>query len=507
MAQIQERLAHPHSHANNASITLLFQQLTQTALLFRDQLGPQFCALPIDLQNHILLWYRENIKALEPLTETGTSLLQAILDFATASPFISLPITSLAASVLESVSKRMIERTKLAFPQMEAFSSALQDDFLTKLASPFLQLCDDSYLRNALFELDNGQPYGKSGPNRAGTSTASAINLDESQDEQMPNMQQEGDMELGLSAPDASGLGSFREAEGEATSSQPMTSSQHDFAGSTIEMDVDIPYLDSEVVEEATLSEEERNKILELVDKMGTFDSTLQSQFTLSHEDIGVLIVTPAHQAAIELLDAGKMSDESILAIMTAIIKEDASFARLRILLSGILLPRVASLTKAASRMLLNGLQMVGEKEPHALLDAVLVPMTCQKEFGAPHVELLIRIMKSLQPPLQEHYLENLFSATQIFTLSHLDLIAKLLPLRSHWPPNVIQAFVSLLHAHINDPIEGSKVGDKFETIVWSILQKYAAQDLLSHKEKLKAIISKFSTPLTEKNMAKLQQM
>jgi len=537
MATIYELLARPHSHSNNDRVTHLFQKLAQNTLLYTGSRyvqvngsierlnlptklltflslfsGPQFCTLPLELQQHVLTWYRVNLSALDPLNKVGADLLRAILSYAHSNDLAAFPLHSFASTILEDVLKIPIEHHSSQFPHMEAFCSALQADLLLRFDSSIPHVLTIGYYREALYELDHGVIHGRSLGDMASQQALLSSGLEVPDDDILPNFMNSVGMNDDAANPFIEAITDQLAEEPKVENDRLPTSSQHHEMG--VLMEVDIPLASTVAEEEVVvasaqgLSELERASVLSLGDRLSGLDSNLQSQLQLSHGDVSVLVDCYAISEAIALLEVQNLSEETLFALIQAILSVDAPFMRLRILFSELLLWRIQNLAKTASRTLLNTLHSVADKEPTALLQAVLVPLVSHPSFAAHHVELLIRIVKGVPHPIQEAYAESLLrTGPNPLTIAYLDLIAKLIPIRTQWTSSIVYSIIHQVYVHINDAFEGNKQGEKIQTIVWTLLQKYPSQDLKSQKERLQSITLKFPSPIADKNAAKIALM
>jgi hypothetical protein len=472
--------------------------------------GPQLIALPQELQLRVLLWVRDNASLLEPLATTLTAMLSSFCGCLISSGASGMSLHSTAQKLLEYFSKQQISSSSTLLDSMDAFAAALHADLNAKLATDVPLVTGALYYQSALREfslaerdrIEGGQRHRNKDGDRpfymdvtAPTDTFSLA------------LYEEPDMDVGIGnnmeitdspvIPTDTSL--FDESQ-----TALLPSSQMDTMPSTIEMDVS-SYAEASI--EPPLSEGDQSKVSALSEKLEALDGNLLSQSSLTYPDISILVDTASPVAACEALKLANHSDETILVLLTCLLAQDASFARLTILLKAALQSKVNALEKASSRSLLSALNLAASHQSRALLESVLVPAVSQSTFSAPQVELTLRIMKSLDHAIQDTYAENLILAPTIWNLSHLELLAKILPLRSPWPLTVISKFISQLHLHLHDPYEGNKAGDKIVTLVWSIVQKYAAKDLAPHKETLKSIVSRFTTTLSEKAIAKIQAL
>lgn len=474
--------------------------------------GPEFCCLPLDLQNRLLQWIGANINALELLVEEVTSLLRAIYVFHSSHGKGSHPLCTFAASLLESLSKEPMVLKSDVFPNLDAFAVALQTDLLTRLDSTLILLPGSSHHRGALFELGDGQ--SRSDSIQSGELHVSLmIDDNDPSEEDIPAVfnldgyiANKADSE---SQPlDGTPFGTMETDEDTNFESQLPTSSQHDTINATMDMDVDLPTLHPESPTSGpALSTDDRVRVLELEERLSLLDAHPSSQSRLDRPLVAVILETSSIDEAIGLLDLNSRSDDVLLALLQIVLSEDVSYAGICSILSGALSQRVSSLTKAASRTLMNLLSFAAEKDARALLDSVLLPIACSDGFASPHVELMIRVVKGLPAAMQDLYLEKLLESPKNFALPHLDFVSKILPLRPTWNASLLRIFIVNLHRHLEDSFGGGKVGEKFQAIVWVLLQKGAAADFSEHKDTLTAIVRKYPSTMADKSLAKLAQM
>lgn len=474
--------------------------------------GPLFCTLPLDLQERVLQWIQINVRSLEHLNYVTTSLLNAIRNYHTSTGKSSYPIYTLASTALANLSHVPIELNNDSFQHFDAFSAALQNDLLLRLDSNLIVLPGVSHHRSALFELNQGQSRLENASN-SDLHTSLMIAENEAPEDDLPDVINMNHINSFKTHPNAEIGSSAATIDVQADDdsifeSQPPTSSQHDTFSSTMDLDIELPALMPESPTIAPgLTEEDRNKVGELEEKLDLLESNPASQTLLDRNNVSVLLDTIYLEEVLSLLNLNNRSDDTILSLLQIVLSEDASYARITSILSKALLSRVTSLSKAASRTLMNLLSFVAEKDARALLDAVLLPIVCLDGFAPPHVEMIIRVTKALGIALQDLYIEKLISGPKNFVLSHLDLIAKILALRSTWNASLLRIFVTIIHRHMEDSFGGSKVGEKFQAIVWVLIQKSATVDIVEHKETLVSIIKKYPSSMGEKSLLKLAQL
>lgn len=441
-------------------------------------------------------------------------MLRKIYEHYTRSVNICHPLSTAASSLLKDICEQFVESEISPFPQFDAFSAALQADLLLRFDAPLIAIPGTLHYRDALFELGNGHHRRTNLPSD-GNQASLLIDLEEPMDGELPDImslqvtegavKEHNEHEESAKEQEAS----ITDAEGEDSlpPSQLLTSSQLDTLNATMDMNIDIPLDNFEIAEpEAQLSEEERLQMEDLADRLTALDAHGQSQVDLNPQLVVVAIDCTAIYELLPRLKLEARSDGTIFAFLSAVLMQDASYARLCILLENALLSRVVGLTKVAPRSLLNVLNLVAEREARALADSVLVPLAAHPSFAVNHVELLIRIVKILQTPLQDLYFDKLLSAPKNFAFVHLDLFAKLMLIRPHLDPSMLRFFVSHLQRRAEESLE-SKSGEKVQAIVWTLLQKNSAPDLVEHKATLTTIVKKYSSSLGEKNLAKLQSL
>lgn len=399
-----------------------------------------------------------------------------------------------------------------AFPNLDAFAVALQTDLLTRLDSNLLLLPGSSHLRGALFELGDGQSRSESFQN-AELQVSLMIDDADASEEFVPDfINLDGyianKMDNGSQSLDGTPFGAMETDEDTNFESQLPTSSQHDTINATMELDIDLPtILPDSPNSRAHLSADDKARVMELEERLTLLDANPSSQARLDRSLVAVMLETSSIDEAIELLDLNSRSDDVIHALLQIVLSEDVSYAGICSILSGALSHRVSSLTKAASRTLMNLLSSAAEKDARALLDSVLLPIACSDGFASPHVELIIRVVKALPGVMQDLYIEKMLESPKNFALPHLDFVSKILPIRPTWNTTLLRIFIVNLYRHLNDSFGGSKVGEKFQAIVWVLLQKAAAADFSEHKDTLIAIVKKYPSTMGDKSLAKLAQM
>lgn len=417
---------------------------------------------------------------------------------------------SLAHSLLQDIKQVQFAPDPGIAAELEVLAIALQSDLVQSLASSSLPVQGLGYFRSALSELDGGEFVGTVSSDTATQAKSRAFLYDVADAEESTNplavLSQTGDntrMDSDLMQTDEND-GATEANMLDFFSSQVVPPSQEMEYRSTHEMDVD--GIEQASSGEPPLSAEDENRAKSLADRLGDMDAGIQSQVVLTSADVAILSTTRSPTAICALLELDKVTDETICAFLRMALSDDASFARNCIILQSSLQSRIETLTTTASRSLLNAILVGAELQPQALLEAVLVPMLSLKTFSSAHAELAIRTIKALDAELQEPYINTLLKKTpKSWNRALLDLVAKLLPLRSAWSADILKQFISQIHAHINDNFGGPTAGDKMISLVWSIVVKYSAQDLSPHKQMIINIAQRFNTSLSEKILSKVQ--
>lgn len=398
-----------------------------------------------------------------------------------------------------------------SIPSLDAFAAALQSDLLGRLDSSLILLPSASYCRSALFELGHAPSSSEVGLNPELHASLMVEESDAPEDD-LPDVIIQSDLSMDnrptSSQPlDTSSTGPAEGDDDVNFESQLPTSSQHDTFAATMDIDADLPsILPESPINEPHLGSEEKDQAVALFDCLNLMDAESPSQVPLTRNVASILLENAPVNAVLAILNLATHADNTILALLEIVLSEDVSYARICSILSAALTPRVHSLSKAASRTLMNLLNFVVEKDARALLDSVLMPVVCSNGFASPHVEMIVRMIKALSATLQDLYIDKLLSGPENFVLAHLDLIAKILPIRSAWSTSLLRLFVTHLYRHLEDPFVGGKPGEKFQAIVWVLLQKAATADLAEHKDNLIAVAKKYPSAMGEKSLAKLAQ-
>ncbi|KAL3702143.1 hypothetical protein R1sor_020165 [Riccia sorocarpa] len=210
---------------------------------------------------------------------------------------------------------------------------------------------------------------------------------------------------------------------------------------------------------------------------------------------------------------AWEVDDEVTLLLVASLLVEQDGYAWSRQVLETIILPKLLTMEKPASRILTTAVTQVGKIHPRAIVDSVVFPLICSRD-GASSIqcELVNRIVKDCLPEdlilslLQKMFLpsaenhDNLNSGIPWkWTEGTVGVVQNMLNYKVNLDEQSVACLVKALDAVV---MEFSK-SLKFGNLLLNLVTKQGSK-LRSHKELLQQIVGKSQTFLTKSIKTKL---
>lgn len=253
------------------------------------------------------------------------------------------------------------------------------------------------------------------------------------------------------------------------------------------------------------LNKEICDNISQLVEKLENYDSSINSQIMVNESEFEILTENPDTNAICKLIPFDRFSEDSLIFFLNTVVTEQISFLTSQIIFSYSLLPRILKLDKTATRGILNSISLCAKNQPEALIESFLLPLSTNNSLNSHQVELINRVLKNLRSDLQFEFAKKNLQTKFVWNLSTLDLFAKIFTLKESWISQIFSLFVHQLNLHLIDIVDQPKVGEKVNSILWSVIMRTDLNSLKNLVDLLKQIVTRFKTPLSEKIISKLK--